>query len=265
MMAPLHPINIVLKRDSYGFGFGFQRQTQNGKTGIYVVDVLRNYYSNRAVMLDESDRILAINGSDLENKNSNQIRELLKKSGNDVCLTIQPNNKETNTIRAAILNNIPDYLKTTDQSWKAKFLKIIRNVFEQPKGVFVVTFRRSNDLKFRILGGSEQPIISGYTGIHIVQLDKDIQYCTEGMQLLEGDRLISANNILLDGETLANTDAILRNGKEDTIKLIVSRLQFTSKKKLVNKKRGGMSFMSPISMEIVFLSTLAFMISRFIP
>ncbi|GAB1598118.1 (+) H(+) exchange regulatory cofactor NHE-RF2-like isoform X4 [Argonauta hians] len=260
------PVNILLKKDSYGFGFGFQKLMQNGRIGIYVVDVLRNCCNNRSVMLYESDHILAINGCNLEAKNTNQIRELLKKSGHNVCLTILPNiSKATNSTRNAILNNIPHYLRSTNQTWISKLIKNIRLMVEEPKGMFTVSISKS-DLKFRLLGGTDYPIIRGYTGIHIVNVAKDIKYDGKGMELEEGDRLICVNNIRLNRVSLSYVDDVIRNAEQDTIRLVVSRQGVTPKEKDIPNIKSCMSTLtSPISLEIMFLTTLAFTISRFIP
>ena len=199
-------LEVVLKESSYGYGFALTEKNIDacpGETGFYVYDVLdRGNNNHSSTMLKAGDRLLAVNGINVNQMTADRIRDLLTKSCQGwVCLTIQPLGDIGNDSRTAILKNIPDYEKKNTPSLLKRSLKKMRRMFEQPKGKFTVAVKRNpkKTLGAQILGGSDEQILNGYSGIHVLNIGDDDFKTVFGDETLQiGDRILSVNGFPLD-------------------------------------------------------------------
>ncbi|KAK7904555.1 hypothetical protein WMY93_017162 [Mugilogobius chulae] len=85
-------VDIKLKRGPAGLGFnivgGVDQQYVVNDSGIYVSKIKEDGSAAEDGRLQEGDKILAINGSNLENLRHREVVDLFRKAGNDVELKV---------------------------------------------------------------------------------------------------------------------------------------------------------------------------------
>lgn len=238
-------LEVVLKESSYGYGFALVERTNSantGESGFYIYDVLdRGNSDHSRSMLKAGDRLLAVNGINIKQMTATRIQDLLTESCQGcLCLTIQPQDSISNDPRAAILKNIPDYEKKSPPSILKRSLKKMRRIFEQPKGNFTVAVKRNTKeiLSAQILGGSDEQILNGYSGIHVLNIgnnDFETVFGDETLQI--GDRILSVNGLSLDDVPNSLVIDIL-TGRRDVTAKEIEQLKLMTNEMAESKKDG---------------------------
>lgn len=86
------PVDIKLKRGPAGLGFnivgGVDQQYVVNDSGIYVSKIKEDGSAAEDGRLQEGDKILAINGLDLENRTHREVVDLFRTAGDDVELKV---------------------------------------------------------------------------------------------------------------------------------------------------------------------------------
>ncbi|XP_072313509.1 synaptojanin-2-binding protein [Eucyclogobius newberryi] len=90
--SSLKAVDVKLKRGPAGLGFnivgGVDQQYVVNDSGIYVSKIKQDGAAGEDGRLQEGDKILAINGVNLENLNHREVVDLFRTAGNDVELKV---------------------------------------------------------------------------------------------------------------------------------------------------------------------------------